>query len=293
MYDIIINPVAGKGKSLKILKKAEKLLKEKDADYTLHYTEYKNNATEIVKELNKKDNTNLLVFGGDGTFNEVLNGIENFDTMTVGFIPCGTGNDFVRATSISSNINENIETILSNNTKYIDYIQLDTVRALNIAGTGMDVDTLIAYSKIKFFKGKTKYYIALLKTLLNLKFHKLELTIDGETSIHEVFMIGIGNGSHIGGGMPICPESKPDDGLLDIVLINKIKPSKVFPLLLKFLKGKHINEPCTESYRAKEVSLNLLPEENEIAKTQVDGEVFDSESLNCELISNKLKIFSK
>ena len=97
MYDIIVNPIGGKGKSLKALKEAEEVLKAHGALYTVHNTEYAGHATEIARELSRKPDTKLIVMGGDGSFNEVLNGIENFDNVTLGIVACGTGNDFIRA----------------------------------------------------------------------------------------------------------------------------------------------------------------------------------------------------
>ena len=117
-----------------------------------------------------------MVLGGDGTFHEVLNGIECFDNVKVGLIPCGTGNDFVRATSLSTNVDLAVQTILQDNVSYVDFIQIGNKRALNCAGAGMDVDTLVKYAEMKHFKGKIKYYLALLSVLIKLKFHKATIT---------------------------------------------------------------------------------------------------------------------
>ncbi|MFA5448936.1 MAG: diacylglycerol kinase family protein [Clostridia bacterium] len=293
MYDIIINPIAGKGKSIKAYAMVESELTKRGITYTAHFTKRKNHASQIVAELNSRDkHTNLIVMGGDGTYNETLNGITDFAKITVGFIPCGTGNDFVRPLKLPKNPIDNLKIILDGKSRYLDFIALDEKRALNCAGAGMDVDILLRYAKIKFFKGKLKYYIALLQSLINLKFHKMELTIDGETQVREVFIMAIANGTHIGGGMPISPRSKLDDKMLDLVIINRVPKAKVIPLLLKFLKGKHIDEPCTECHSGKEFFIRMLSEDGVSLKTQVDGEVFDSCTLNCKIVSDTLHIFT-
>ena len=92
MFDILINPMSGKGKSLNALKTVETILTGKQIEYEVHRTSRANEASEIVAELNNKPECHLIVMGGDGTFNEALNGIHNFETITVGFIACGTGN---------------------------------------------------------------------------------------------------------------------------------------------------------------------------------------------------------
>lgn len=288
MFDIIANTNSGKGKGENALRIVESVLKSKQIPYEVHKTCFAGHAIELAKEINKKEQAHLIIVGGDGTFNEVLNGIENFDTIEIGFIPCGTGNDYIKATNIPNDVKKALDVIIKGDVGFTDYIQLDNKRALNCAGAGMDVDVLVRFGTMKFFKGKLKYYASLIDTLLHLRFHKMKVTLDGKTMDKSVFMIAIANGTCIGGGMKISPESIVDDGLFNLIIVNEVKPKKIFGLLLKFLKGgKHIYEPCTESYLAKEATIELMDD----GKTQVDGEVFDNKVLNCKLIHGKLKIY--
>ena len=116
VYDIIINPKGGKGKSLKALAKAEKILREHGAEYTVHNTEYAGHATELARELSQKPDAKIIVMGGDGSFNEVLNGITDFANVTLGIVACGTGNDFIRASKHPKKVKDAIELILKGNT---------------------------------------------------------------------------------------------------------------------------------------------------------------------------------
>ena len=287
MYDIIVNPLGGKGKSLKALKTAEKIFAERGVEYTVHNTEYAGHATELARELSRKPEAKILVFGGDGSFNEVLNGIENFENVTLGIVPCGTGNDFVRASGHPTKIKEAIDLILKDNVGYIDYIDVGSRRCLNVAGAGMDVDVLLRYAAMKAFRGKLKYYASLIDTLIHVKWHKLRLTIDGKTMDKSVFMIGVGNGTCIGGGMPICPDAKVDDGLLSVVIVNEMKKSRIPVELLGFLSGKHVKKDYTEVYSAKEVTVEVLDD----GKIELDGEVIDDKILECKVVHNVLKVY--
>ena len=287
MYDIIVNPLGGKGKSLKALKAAEKIFAERGVEYTVHNTEYAGHATELARELSRKPEAKILVFGGDGSFNEVLNGIENFENVTLGIVPCGTGNDFVRASGHPTKIKEAIDLILKDNVGYIDYIDVGSRRCLNVAGAGMDVDVLLRYATMKAFRGKLKYYASLIDTLIHVKWHKLRLTIDGKTMDKSVFMIGVGNGTCIGGGMPICPDAKVDDGLLSVVIVNEMKKSRIPVELLGFLSGKHVKKDYTEVYSAKEVTVEVLDD----GKIELDGEVIDDKILECKVVHNVLKVY--
>ena len=134
MYHIIVNPQGGKGKSLKALATVEETLKSKNIPYIVHKTEYPGHATEITRELSKAPDTVILMMGGDGSFNEILNGIEDFDNVTLGILPCGTGNDFVKASGHPANVKDALDVVLKNNVGHLDYIQLGDRRCLNVLG---------------------------------------------------------------------------------------------------------------------------------------------------------------
>lgn len=288
MYHIIVNPQGGKGKSLKALKKVEKILKERNKEYSVHETEYAGHATEIARELSNTPDTQILMMGGDGSFNEILNGIENFENVTLGFLPCGTGNDFVRASGHPKKIEDALDVILKGNVSFLDFIQLEDRRCLNVLGAGMDVDVLLKYAEMKAFHGKVKYYASLFYTLAHTKWHKLRLTMDdGESMDRSVFMIGIGNGQCIGGGMPICPSAKVDDGKLSVVVVNEMKKSRIPIELPGFLSGKHVRKPYTEEFEASKIKIEVLDD----SKFEADGEVFDAKSIDCKIVTNTLKVF--
>ena len=225
--------------------------------------------------------------GGDGSFNEVLNGITDFNNVTLGIVACGTGNDFIRASGHPRKVRDAIELILRGNVGYIDYIDVGSRRCLNVAGAGMDVDVLLRYAEMKAFRGKVKYYASLFDTLAHVKWHKLRITVDGRTMDKSVFMIGVGNGTCIGGGMPICPEAKVDDGLLSVVIVNEMKKSRIPVELPGFLTGKHIKKDYTESYSGKEVRIEVLDD----GKIELDGEVIDDKVLDCKVVHNVLKVY--
>ena len=287
MFDIIFNPTSGKTKSAKTLKRVEQLFAMQNVAYKVHQTQYPRHATEIASQLTQQGNCNLIVLGGDGTFHEVLNGIACFDNVKVGLIPCGTGNDFVRATTLPSNVDVAVQTILQGNTSSIDFIQIDDKRALNCAGAGMDVDTLVKYAEMKYFRGKIKYYLALLSVLIKLKFHKATISANNTSQDCSIFMVAVANGTCIGGGMPISPLSNVQDGLLDVVVIHEMPRRKVLGALMKFLKGKHLSLPYVQHFLTDSVTLQILDE----GKTEIDGEVQQTQTLNCKVVTGKLQVY--
>ena len=289
MFHIIVNPEGGKGKSLKALAKVEQILKDKNVEYVVHKTERPGHATEITRELSKEPNTNIIMMGGDGSFNEILNGVENFDNVTLGIVPCGSGNDFIKKSGHPLDTEKALEVVLNGNVEYCDYIQLDDRRCLNVLGGGMDVDVLLNYATRKHGPAKVRYYMSLFHVLAHARFHHLRLTVDdGEPMERSVFMIGVGNGGIIGGGIPICPSADPYDGELSIVVVNEMKKSKILVELPGFLSAKHVKKPYTEVFSGKKLRLEVLDD----SKFEVDGEIFDGTDVHAELVHNKLRIFA-
>lgn len=287
MYHIIVNPQGGKGKSLKALTTVEEIFKSNNAQYVVHKTEYAGHATEIARELSKTPDTNIVVMGGDGSFHEVLCGIDNFDNVTLGLVACGSGNDFIKKSGHSTNVKEAVQTILNGKVGFVDYMELGKYRCLNVGGGGMDVDVLLKYANCKTLKGKAAYYYSLFYTLLHTRFHHLRITADGVTKDTSVFMIGVGNGGFIGGGIPICPNAIVDDGLLNVGYVSEMKKSKIIFRLFKFLKGKHVGTDWGGEYTAKKVTIEALDD----SRFELDGEIIDDTKLDIEVVHNKLKMF--
>ncbi len=287
MIDIIVNPVANGKKALKCTAAAEKRLKERGAEYRIHYTNAPKHATEIARELSKTSDT-IVALGGDGTINEVFNGID-VDKVKLGLIPCGSGNDFVASANIPTDTEAAVDLILDGEAKPTDFMVCGGVRGLNIIGTGIDVDILKRCRKSKILKGKLQYVFSLVISLIKFVFYKFYIIRDNseEREEKEALIACVGNGKRFGGGIRMCPEAEIDDGKLDFVIAGKLKKRKIPGAFVKLMKGKILEQDFTTFERIEHIRLEF----DKPVTIQIDGEFYDDIDFDLSVVKGGVGIF--
>ena len=289
MLDFIINPIAGGKhgkKNRKTVALIENILKEKNVEYCLHLTTYKGHARDLTKLLIKRGATDIIVVGGDGTLHEAINGFSNFEKVNLGLIPCGTGNDFAKAIGISLIPEKALDIILNEQPKYVDFMQMPTVRGINIIGTGIDVDVLKRYEKLKK-KNKFNYTTCLIKTLFNFNYTDFTAHIDGTTTEYRSFIACIANGSVYGGGIPICPIANPTDNKLDFVAVDSMAKIKIIGAFLKLKRGKILTMKQATHCTCEQIKVQT----DKPCTVNVDGELYENIPFEVKIVSNTLKMY--
>ncbi len=266
----------------------EKLVEHLNArgvEFRLHKTEYEKHAVVLTQEAIKNGATTVVSMGGDGTNNEVLNGLSNFENITFGIIPCGTGNDFATHIGIPADVVKAADIILDSPAKFTDYIQLPSVRALNVVGIGIDVDVLTRYQALKK-KTKAGYYRCLIKSLLSYKCKNISYELNGEKKCSKAFIAAVANASMLGGGIKICPDAVEDDGKLDLVTVDEIKGLKLIGALLKLNSGKLGELKQTNHTLIEEISITT----DKDTVVNVDGELYKNIPFDAKIVCNQLKM---
>lgn len=289
MFDFIVNPIAGgkKGKKMrKNLCAIENRLKERKIEYAFHFTEHKNHGKELAEKLISDGATDIVVIGGDGTLHEVINGFHSFERVNLGLIPCGTGNDFAFALGLPKEPVKALDLILDGSPKSTDFMQMPTVRGINIIGMGIDVEVLKKYEALKK-KNKFGYTKCLIKTLFDFDYTNFTALIDGKKTDYRSFIACVANGSVYGGGIPICPPAIPTDGEIDFVAVKAIKRIKIIGAFLKLKSGKILTLKQATHVRGKDISITTdLP-----YTVNVDGELYKDIPFNVKVVSNALKMY--
>lgn len=284
----IINPVAGKGKSLNFIPLIEEIFKYKEDTFIIETTQYKGHATEIAKKYSNEDNLRIYSLGGDGTLNEVLNGMAETNS-TLGVIPCGTGNDFIKSLLNEVSYKDILLKTIEGKEKTIDIGIANNRYFLNIGSVGFD--STVVYNA-RFFKSKPfipsgiAYILSLIYTPFVYKSPLMKIEIDDKSFVQKNMLIAVCNGKFYGGGIPICPHANIDDGELNTCLVKDLPITKFFKFFPKILKGKHPE--------AEEVSFHLgetiKVSTDEDFILQWDGELEKCNEVTFNIVPNGLKL---
>lgn len=287
MLTLIVNPTAGSGYALKMERKLMDRLDEKGIIYKVEHTQRPGHGAEIAKATAAcADCTGVIAVGGDGTCCEVACGLVGTE-IPMGIIPTGTGNDFIKSVGIPKDPLAALEAIVSGHTKPIDIGRLNDRLFLNVCGTGFDVQTLeYTQAAKKYARGIFPYMIGLLRAIFSFRPVHVSFTVDGETQQRNVLLCSIANGKFLGGGIPICPDARTDDGMLDMVIVET-KPRWKIPFYLPgLLLGKIDSFKVTTHQRCRKMSI-VSPK----MRLNVDGEILQMDRADFEIMPGQLRMF--
>ena len=286
MIYAICNPTAGNGRGRKIGQEIEKRLLEQHYACHLEMTKAPGHATELAYAAAQSGAETVLAIGGDGTAVEVARGLIG-TPAALGVIPAGTGNDFIKTLGLPKDPLAALDFVLAHPARDTDVGDVNGRLFLNEIGTGFDVTVLDFAQKAKrFCRGLLPYLYGVIRTLFHFRGIQLSYAMDGgEMVTKDVFVIAVANGGVIGGGIPIAPEAQADDGLLDVVVVNKIRSRNLPARLIGLMRGKILSFPETQFIRAKKVFFSA-----DKMRMNIDGEVTDEASVEARLLHKALRI---
>lgn len=285
MIYAICNPIAGNGRGEKTGVQIEKTLREKGIPCKLLFTKAPGHATELARAGCEEADT-ILAVGGDGTALEVARGMMNA-RCALGIVPAGTGNDFVKTLGVPMDPMQALDYILSHPAQKTDAGEINGRMFLNEIGTGFDVSVLDWAAKAKkYCRGLLPYLYGVVQTLF--RFHSIPITysVDGGPAVtRDAFVVGAANGRMIGGGIPIAPEARADDGKLDVVVVGKIRRRDLPARLVGLMRGKILSFPETRYFRAETVTFSAPG-----MRVNVDGEIIPEKNVSARALPGALLI---
>ena len=238
----------------------------------------------------------LVVVGGDGSVNEVANGIAGREDVEIAVIPRGTGWDFARTYKIPHKLDGAVDVALTGRPRTID-LGRATYRAwdgneastyfANVASAGMSgAIAQRANDTTKALGGKVSYLWATLAVFARWQNSELRLTVDDESRVGQMHDVVVANGRTFGGGMIICPEAEPDDGLFDVLTIGDLTKGDLLVTLPKTYRGRHLPHPKAELLRGKVVTI----EADAPLPVELDGEQPGNTPARFEVVPGALRV---
>ena len=264
-------------------------MRAKQIPHCFHETRGPGDAARLARQLTAgcDGDMDIVAMGGDGTLNEVLNGIEDPSRVRLGIIPCGSGNDFAAVAGIPATPEGALEVLMAGQARYTDYLDCGGVRGINVIGTGIDVDILRRYNRMRLLKGSLAYLASLVLTLFSYRAKRFREIDGGTTRQHKALIACVGNGRRIGGGITVCPEALIDDGLMDIVIVDDLPRHRYPASLIRLMKGDILKLPITRFRRDSRLRL----ESDAPMPVQVDGEIHEGLPFDVRVVSGVLRVY--
>jgi diacylglycerol kinase (ATP) len=226
----------------------------------------------------------LVVVGGDGLVRIAVDAAAGSSTV-LGIVPQGTGNDFARALGLlPGDLAAHVRTALE------DPVPVDAMRTghgwvASVATAGFSGDVTARANALRWPRGQQRYTVATLLQLPRLRRLHARITVDGVVHEADNTLLAIGNTAYFGGGMRICPDARPDDGLLHVVVIGPVPVATFLRVFPRVFGGGHVRHPAVSTYTGREVSV-----EGEDCEMWADGDLLGPLPLTCEAVPGALRV---
>jgi diacylglycerol kinase (ATP) len=292
---LIVNPVSGTDTGSEQLPLINARLRQHVGLMDIVMTIGEGDATVAAADAARHGYDRIYVAGGDGTLNEVLNGVASIPgrlgQIELGILPLGTGNDFARALGFP----EAIETVLDihehSTPAPVDVGVLNGRYFLNVSGGGFIAEVSDAVdTELKSIAGKLAYLIGGAQVLLTHEPVSTKITwTDGQAGGTREFALhafAVCNAQQIGGGRLIAPDARVDDGLLDVCLIQAMPTVEFVALLRRVSSGDHVDDARVHYFRARDVDLRF----DRLIKVNTDGQVLEAESCEYRVLPRAVRV---
>lgn len=298
---IIYNPISNKGGAEKILPEVRAELDRRQIDYELVLTEYRGHALSLAQEAALNGYDAVIAAGGDGTANEVINGLmyarqAGGRKIAMGVLPVGRGNDFNYSMGAPEDWRVSCEVLATGTKRSIDIGRVsgglypDGRFFGNGIGVGFDavVGFIAARQRLTGFLG---YFVAAIRTMFAYNpAPVMAVELEGETITQPSLMVNVMNGRRLGGGFMIAPQGNPADGKMDICIARDVKLFKMFALIAKFMQGTQYGDAAIQGRTATQVTIRA---ERGALPVHADGETIavECDTIQIELLPQQIEMY--
>ena len=301
-HKIIVNPIAGRGAGERAVPLVEQTLRGCGLNFDLVRTERPWHAAELAQRACAEGYDVVVAVGGDGTANEVLNGLmlakQSGKTATMGVLCVGRGNDFAFGVGVPRGLEDGCRVLAQGHRRAIDVGRV--IGGLypqgryfgNGVGIGFDAVVGFVAAKMRRLTGFASYVVAALETIfLYYRAPLLRVVYDGQTLTLPALMVSTMNGRRMGGGFMMGPNASPDDGLFDLCIVRQVSRARTFALIPKFMNGTQATHPAIKTAQARRVTVTAI---KGALPAHGDGETLctEGQELTMELLPRQVEIIS-
>ena len=287
---VIVNPVAGHGRCGRLFRGVRRELTRRGLDFDFHYTNEPLEAPDVAKMVIEEGFTDIVAMGGDGTINEVVNGmLDTGSDLPLAVIPAGSGNDFARMNRIPLDPVKAIDVLLGGRHALTDVGSVNADQYfVNGLGIGLDAQVAKDVQSSTHSRGAAAYLAAAIRQAF--RFDAFPITLRSQ-DWHQTFScisLGIANGRYVGGGFQMAPRARVNDGLLDVCIVEDMPKAKRIVSLPKARKGTHLALPAVTYRQLKEVEVSSSGK----LVAHIDGEPYrlPTESFHVRLCPQCLRL---
>lgn len=289
---LIYNPTSGREEMKRRLADILERLDVGGIEATCHATTGEGDATASAADAVRRGYDLIIAAGGDGTLNEVINGMaEKPNLPPLGILPLGTTNDFARAMGIPKNWEESCDLIIGQQSRLIDLGKANDRYFINIAGGGSLTElTYEVPSKLKTMMGQLAYYLKGIEKMASLSPQELIIRPSGQSVIHDEFMLFlIANTNSVGGFEKLAPDARIDDGLFDVIAVKKCNLAEFIRLVTLVIRGEHLQDKKVVHFRTHEMEVTSPG----YVQLNLDGELGGTLPGQFRVLPSHLRIFAQ
>jgi YegS/Rv2252/BmrU family lipid kinase len=288
-----INPISGTGGKAMLLEIIKNKTAEKNIPFEILHTNAAGEYDYLKEKMAAEKITDVIICGGDGSVNQIAGALLG-TPVNIGIVPMGSGNGLAFAAKIPKRIHKALEIIFAGNTAYIDSFYINNKFSCMLCGLGFDAQVAHDFAK-QSKRGLLTYVKQSIKNFFSAKPYPFEMILDGKSIHTDAFFITIANSNQFGNNFTIAPQASLHDGLLDIVVVNKMSKMRMIWTVLKQIRNGQVRMYEDKKYHNNDIhyfqTKRLTIQNPQLAPLHIDGDpVETTAAFEIEIIENAFKL---